>query len=396
MDIFGSTNAAPMITAQMVGGGYGGFPQGGPMGGDHMSLAPSAAAIAQMVQSGQFNPGGPVQMPSMPQMPSMAGQVPVFSRQPIYPAAQQMQPQYAPMLQPQFAPMPYYAAPQGYAPQGYMPQYAPPAPAPAPAALSKGAGEGLLTEEELKKSLEGLKTIYASQPMTRKAELLSKAGAGTLAAGEVEELYKACGGAAHAAPRTSVVEDLTKSLDAAGNPAIQEAFNATNYVQALHNGLVKSLEAAGSAINDQGARQHEMNVVLAKGLADALGLIQQQGSLVKSLEAKLDDWGRQPAYAPRAFSGAPGQMPGPQAYGMAGQPMQKSFYDGSGYGPGEQPLSKAELGEALMYMQQHTQGHLSKSGHDYQNAISMLETSGYIDPNLYSEVAAFRAHAGQR
>jgi len=218
-----------------------------------------------------------------------------------------------------------------------------------------------LTENDLEKSLNRL-TEYASEgdTVSRKEELLSKAGKEDLEKSEREELFEILGGET---PSVDEEDDsLTKSFKE--NDTLQKALDVSDFLREQNSELCKSLDMLSDRQNEGDKRQHEFNLMLSKAIVDV-------GNLVKSMSDSMEDSLSQPARAPKSK-------------GLQGnQVMQKSF-------AGEQETAKDQLSKAQVIKQledimhetmEKSQGESKlENGVDMLVEISKFEQTGMLHP----------------
>jgi hypothetical protein len=225
-----------------------------------------------------------------------------------------------------------------------------------------------LSTDDLERSLSKLEAEVAAQPASRKSVLLAKAQKGeALSKAEVDELHTVLGGSAEPAP-ARLGEDLTRGM--LENDTLQKSVEVSGVLAELQNELVKALDGLGEHVAKADARQHEFNLLLAKGLVET-------GRKVLDLSKSLEAMGAQPARAPKS-KGIPGAQP--LEKGFAGQP-----------GAGEQ-LTKGQvltaLGEMVEKSMTAGQGGVTESGEDLAIACSRFEQFGQLSQGVANMVRA--------
>lgn len=233
--------------------------------------------------------------------------------------------------------------------------------------------KSLISEEDLIKSLSRLEQVAKSGSGARKQELLQKSLAGSLSDGENVELIKLLSGVQEAGLR----EQVAKSMSGADNDELAKSIDVSSYIAELHKTLVDNMTSLATSIEKSEARSADRESVLAKGLLDLTKAMISQGRLVKSLQEKVDSFGRAPAHAPRAIhnvdqlakSGLAPSNPGlrlsnDDVLDTLEQMMHKSVVDG---GDG-----------------------VAVSGETFEQAISKFEQTQMIHPSLLSAVVQFR------
>lgn len=252
--------------------------------------------------------------------------------------------------------------------------------------LNKGAAGAStgVTEEELKKSLDGLDSIVRSTPEGRKAELFQKGAAGTLTSAETTELSNLMAGAQP--------DGLAKSVTGLTDPNAQSAdfqksLNVSGYLEDLHKSVTAALGAVATHVDRSDARTQEQVMVLAKGLYDIGRVAAESRELVKSLQASLDQVLRQPGRAPKSVA----------AVGASGvQPMEKSFAGAPAGGGQGDVLTKSQIQDYLFEMSMAAPEGLSKSGERFDYAISAYEQSSVLSKAMEAEVINYhRARRAQ-
>ena len=233
--------------------------------------------------------------------------------------------------------------------------------------------KSLISEEDLLKSLSRLEQVAKSGSGARKQELLQKSLAGNLSDGESSELIKLLSGIREAGLR----EQVAKSMSGADNDELAKSIDVSSYIAELHKTLVDNMTSLATSIEKSEARSADRESVLAKGLLDLTKAMISQGRLVKSLQDKVDSFGRAPAHGPRAVhnvdqlakSGLAPSNPGlrlsnDDVLDTLEQMMHKSIVDG---GDG-----------------------VAVSGETFEQAISKFEQTQMIHPSLLNAVVQFR------
>lgn len=250
----------------------------------------------------------------------------------------------------------------------------------------KSLGEGILGEEELRKSLDKLETYANSSPISRKEVLLEKAKTEELSADEQNELLKSLGVQTQQA---TMAEEIAKSLDPAENTDLGDSFDATGYMAELHKSFQEYALELAERVEKSQSQQNELSLVLCKGISDIGKVVLGQARLIKSLEAQVASFGRAPVQQRRTVTH-------PQ------QVMQKGFV---GQQPGGEQLAKSQILDALEQMHkasaqgQYGQGKgYARCGEDLNVAITKYDTpQASISEQLMQEVVAFRqGFANQR
>ena len=238
---------------------------------------------------------------------------------------------------------------------------------------SKKMDKSLISEDDLLKSLSRLEEVAKGGVGARKQELLKKSLSAALSDAENAELIKLLAGAREGGLR----EQVAKSMSGADNEELAKSIDVSNYIAELHKTLCDNMTSLATSIEKSESKSAERESVLAKGLLDLTKAMISQGRLVKSLQEKVDAFGRTPAHGPRAVqsreqlakSGMAGQAEGPsisanQVLDTLEMMFQKSLADGGD-------------GVAI-------------SGESYEEAISKFEQTQRIHPQLLQAVVQFR------
>ncbi len=232
--------------------------------------------------------------------------------------------------------------------------------------------KSLISEADLLKSLDRLEHVAKSGIGARKQELLQKSLKAQLSDAENNELIKLLAGARDAGLR----EQVAKSMSGADNEELAKSIDVSNYIAELHKTLCDNMTSLATSIEKSESKSAERESVLAKGLLDLTKAMISQGRLVKSLQEKVDAFGRTPAHAPRAVHNADqlakSGHAAPQGMRLSNddvldtleQMMHKSIVDG---GDG-----------------------VAVSGETFEQAISKFEQTQMIHPSLLNAVIQFR------
>ncbi len=226
-----------------------------------------------------------------------------------------------------------------------------------------------LTEDDLQKGLDALDAyVEGTDDESRKDTLLKKALDSELDGEEQAELFNLMGGVAEGDGDGDVVEPISKSIT--DSATVADAFEVSDFLRDLTEGLVKSMDKLESRIEKMDRREQEFNLLLAKSLS-------VNGRATKAMSQRLGVIASQPARGPKSkLTGA--------------EPLNKSIGDGGGgEGEGDQ-LQSGQVFQALDSMMQKSmadgrQG-VSHSGHDLALATSKFEHERTIAPALLAEV----------
>jgi len=137
------------------------------------------------------------------------------------------------------------------------------------------------------------------------------------------------------------------------------------------------MTSLATSIEKSESKSAERESVLAKGLLDLTKAMISQGRLVKSLQEKVDAFGRTPAHGPRAVQNR--------------EQLAKSGLAAQAEGPS---LSANQVLDTLELMFQKSLSGggdgVAVSGESYEEAISKFEQTQRIHPQLLQAVVQFR------
>ena len=234
----------------------------------------------------------------------------------------------------------------------------------------EGAAKSVAVED-LVKSMDKIDELAkAATPESRKQDLLRKSLDGAATADEQLELAGLLKGDK---PAEGVAEDLTKALTDGDD--LQKSIDVSGALSDLVGNLEKALGAVGEHIEKSASHQGEVNLVLAKGLLDSCKLTLQTNELVKSLEATIDTFGRQPA-GPRRTASRPSDI---VAKSMGGAPNT------------EDTISKGEVMNLMEAMYDQGRVPTAPCGEDLNKAIAKMESVGDVSAPLMRDLAQYRA-----
>ncbi len=225
----------------------------------------------------------------------------------------------------------------------------------------KDMKKSTVSGEDLDKSIAKLNEFTQSNdPASRKEALLSKAQTSDLTKSEQAELFQILGGKAE--EKVSLGAQVTKGLTE--NDDLQKALDVSAYLDSQHTELCKSLKVLGDNVEQSSARQSTFNVVIAKALADALGLIKSMSERQEVIEA-------QPAR-------------GPKSQLSKSKVIEKGF---QGREPSDDAsnLSKSQILDGLDELMVKSNG-LTDEGEDVLKAISKYEQTNQISKSMLSQV----------
>lgn len=219
-----------------------------------------------------------------------------------------------------------------------------------------------LSEDDLEKSLGYLQSyIEKGDTPTRKEVLLKKAQTEELDKSEQQELFAILGGGDSSEDR-----EIANSIEKAMEPSddLQKALDVSDFLAETHEETKRVFQVLGDHIEKSDSRQHEFNILLAKGVADI-------GNLVKSVSKRLKVIEGQPAHPPKSQTPA----------------LQKSFANQQ---PKEEnQLSKSEILDTMSLMiekscKEGQSGYVD--GIDFVTASSKYEQLNQIHPTILNMV----------
>jgi hypothetical protein len=223
-----------------------------------------------------------------------------------------------------------------------------------------GATIGLL-ENTLSKSQAG-----------RTQELMQKGATLGLTSDESEELRKSLAGDLE----DGVSNEIAKSMDADEDLNKSVQMDVSGFLGGLQSNITDALQTIGSKLEKGFKENEDTNFVLAKALLDVCKVTQAQAELVKSLETKVESFGRIPAGAPRAARNP--------AHAEA---LRKGFGDGGEEGGGLS-LNKQDILETINDMSMHKS--YAEVRQDLGVALAQYESTNEISPALLKKVVDFK------
>lgn len=226
-----------------------------------------------------------------------------------------------------------------------------------------------VTEATLQKSLDALKSYtLAHDGRSRRRALIRKSETQELTKSERRELY-------HLLGKKRAVKSMSARLAAefegeAMQKSLTEAENGDvgAFLEQFQDGICKSLGTLADANESHARRQHSVNLLVCKALA-------QVGSTVQAIGQRLQVIERQPVRERKS---------------LGVQAVQKSF----GQTAADGQLSREELAATLTEMNRASyaqgRGGLSKSNVSIVDAVSTLTTSGAVDGRILKDIHEFR------
>lgn len=237
-----------------------------------------------------------------------------------------------------------------------------------------------VSQDALEKALSQLNDLAKSEK-DEKQDLLSKALNGDISPEDNARLLTLMQG--KTAEGTTLAKSATASLQPANAPAVQQAVDVSEYLNAFHTGALTSLEAICDTIEKSSTQQHEFNLTLAKAVV-------QLGNLVKSLDSRIEQWGEGTSEAPKAARGQAQAQAQTQA-----APLAKSF---GGAAPEGEQIQKGEVLSLLeaMHVDAIQKGRNGQAlcGEDLNKSIAKYEQTGRMTRPLVEEMKTFRAKRG--
>lgn len=243
---------------------------------------------------------------------------------------------------------------------------------PASKSTSSKSAKAAVTAETLSKALQAMQSyVRANDVGSRRTALLQKAQRSTLATKERDELFALLAGqdvkkstlAGQVRRNFRKDETMAKSVQSAA-----EQQDVSDYLDSLSDNISRSLGTLAKATEASSQRQHSVNLIMCKALAQVGGAVRAIGERMQVLE-------QQPAREPKSLSA---------------NPVQKSF---AGNPASANEMSADDILASLTAMneQSYKEGRrgLSKGGHSITDGVSAMCSSGAIDRGLLSEVQAF-------
>jgi len=231
-----------------------------------------------------------------------------------------------------------------------------------------------LTEDDLRKSLEKLEEVVAGgDESSRKETLLEKAKTEELDKSEQDELFQILG-KSEGQPEDRLADDITGGLS--NNDTMQKALDVSDFLNEQNTELVKSLEKLSDHVQGSDKRQHEFNMLLARGVV-------QTGRLVKSMAERLGVIENQPAREPKA---------------KGAKALKKSFANQGGGGDGGQDLSKSQVLDVMEEMLRKScdagKGGMTDDGIDILKASTKYEQFNQISKSMLAKIREHVQNAG--
>lgn len=247
--------------------------------------------------------------------------------------------------------------------------------------MAKDNTQAAVGEDKLEKALNKLNEL-AKSSADEKADLLQKAMNGELSEQENARLLTLFGGGQ--GQQDTLAKSATAGL--AGDPAIQQAVDVSEYLRAVHAGNMGAIEVLADSMEKSFSTQSEFNIVLAKAVT-------QIGGIMKSLRDEVHGWAEGTSEQPKGAQNA--------TQAKKAQAINKSFSgqaaaQSAGQGDGD-TIQKGEVLAILEEMHLDSlkkgMGGCSKSGEDLNKSIAKYEQTGKMTRQLVEEVKAFRAGA---
>lgn len=218
-----------------------------------------------------------------------------------------------------------------------------------------------LTEDDLEKSLGHLQRyIEDGDAPTRKEVLLQKAQREELSKSEQQELFEILGSGS-TGDNFTLVDEIEKAMEPSED--LQKALDVSDFLSETHEETKRVFQTVAEHIEKSDSRQHEFNILLAKGVADI-------GNLVKAMSTRLGVIEERPAHAPKS------QVLGLQK-SFAGQPVPSNR------------LSKSEILNTMsVLIEKSCNANMGGvvEGIDLVNAASKYEQFNQIHPTVLALV----------
>lgn len=229
------------------------------------------------------------------------------------------------------------------------------------------------TEDELQKALDILAEA-AQTPEDEKETLLQKALDGTIDEAENARLVELMGGGAEDTP--ALAKSVTTPLQPEVNEKLKKSLDVSDYLDGLYQGITDGMSQLADVIEKSDHRQHNFNVVLAKG-------VRAIGELMKSLDERLETVENQPVGGPRAL----------KSQQQAAAHLKKSF---AGQGGAADTLSKSEVMDTLESMHiesiEKGNGGMALCGEDLNKSITKYESTRRLSRPMFEELKTWRAN----
>lgn len=230
--------------------------------------------------------------------------------------------------------------------------------------------------DALEKALEKLNDLAKSEK-DEKNELMAKSMKEELSEEESARLITLLKGGK--GEDKTLAKSATANLTPESNSAVAAAVDVSDYLNAFNTGNIGALETLADTIEKSDARNHEVQLAMAKAIVSV-------GNLVKSLVADVNSWASQEAAPPQ------GARTPAQAVQQVAQPLNKSM---AGAPPAGDVISKGEALELLDSMHQESlkkgMGGRAACGEDLNNAIAKYEMTSKMSKSLIDEMKAYRA-----
>lgn len=239
----------------------------------------------------------------------------------------------------------------------------------------------VMNGEDLAKALDAVTALISSGAAGREQELMNKSLAGNMSGAEKAELVALLTGD----KANSIAKAATQSLDPNGNEIMKGAIDGSEYIETLHSSLLKSFDVVAKALEKSDDARERETVVLAKALVEIGKIAIASAKLTKSLEGKLETWGRAPANTPRGLNpagrGPAGNGANGVAKGLGGQTGE------AGSVPAAPMVGRQQILDSLLSMaEKNGATNFAKSGETYVEAVSKFEISNEIHPALLKDV----------
>lgn len=232
--------------------------------------------------------------------------------------------------------------------------------------------DGDMTDDELQKAMDLLEDTAQSTEDERET-LLQKALDDEITDEENERLRALLAGD-DGEENPSLAKSATAALQPENNEKLKKSLDVSTYLDGMYEGTMSALAELAETIEKSDTRQHNFNVVLARGVR-ALGI------LAKSLDERMEAIETQPVgnFRARRSTSQP-------------KALEKSF---AGKEPEGETLSKSQVLDTLEEMhvesiEKGNNGH-ALCGEDLNKAITKYESTRRLSRPLFEELKSWRS-----
>lgn len=231
-----------------------------------------------------------------------------------------------------------------------------------------------MKQDDLEKGLNALRAAAEDgNPAARRQELFAKSEDGTISDEERQELIKSLGGG------NSLVDQVSAPYE---SDELQKSIEVSEYLKEHNIAELNALSILADQMEKSEAKSHDFRLALAQTLTSFHDLVKSQNDRIESLQKSIEDFGGQPARAPRSK--------------MAGQPEQNVALQKSGGGAhaGGDGLGRGDILGALEDMAKSSENGLV-AGQNIMTATAKFESTGAISPGVYSAVQEYVRNKNQ-